>query len=30
METKNDQPIEQSEERIYSDGEEARDPTKGE
>ena len=30
METKNDQPIEESEERIDNDGEEVRDPPKGE
>jgi len=30
METNNEQPIEESEEWIYSDGEEVRDPPKGE
>lgn len=30
METSNDQPIEESEENIYSDGEEVTDPPRGE
>jgi len=30
MATNNDQPIEESEEHIYNDGEDVRDPPKGE